>query len=621
MRHRKSKVLIVLLTGIYCVWLSVEALTQPGEAVFSQLKLAQEYEQLGDYNKALEIYRSLFNRNPQNATIYEGLKRNLLRLKLYDEAISITESRLKDRYDFRLQIDLAEIYYKSGRTEEALRLWNEVIQNQPRDINVYREVANRLLNNGLFDEAVKVYQKGREKVNNPDVFTLELANLYTIRMDYRNAVLEYLKYLKQNPDQLAFVEARIASFTDDPEVADQVARIIWENVQPGKQGLPLRKLLAGLFLRTGDYNSALEEYKIIDDLLTVKIKKETEGQELFTFAQNALREKAYFHAEQAFSLIISKYPNSPYITQARYGLARCYQLQGLHYQALQAYSDLLNSSPRTPQAQDALFQIGEIKLNQLLDPEGARIAFTSLLEKYPASDKQYEAMFGIGDCLVAQGQLAEARAWYQRPLTEVPQDMRRRISSQEVAPKALYELARLDFVEEKFDSALEKLSQIYKGSPETGLTLNQALVNDALELTLLIEENRTNDKTLNLYAQAILLERQHRYEQALDKLKALSEKNSQAPIVDEALLKMGQLQYQLKHFQTAIATYRKLISEYPKSLYVDLAQKRIAEVYEQGLGDLKQAQQEYELFLVNYPQSLLVEEVRKKVRMLEKHLE
>ena len=70
------------------------------------------------------------------------------------------------------------------------------------------------------------------------------------------------------------------------------------------------------------------------------------------------------------------------------------------------------------------------------------------------------------------------------------------------------------------------------------------------------------------------------------------------------------------NFLPAIGFFQRLLIEYPNSIHHALAQKRIAEIYEMGLGDTSKAFEAYEKVLLNYPNSLYLEEVRQKLRQI-----
>ena len=88
--------------------------------------------------------------------------------------------------------------------------------------------------------------------------------------------------------------------------------------------------------------------------------------------------------------------------------------------------------------------------------------------------------------------------------------------------------------------------------------------------------------------------------------------------MDDTWLRIGQLEYQLGRFQQSLTAFQNLIQKQPKSVHCDLAQKMIGEIYEIGLKDFSKAQQAYEVVLTSYPNSVLLEEVRKRIRGLER---
>lgn len=579
----------------------------------SELILANQYEKLGDYEQALKIYKSLYRKNPADAAVFEGIKRSLMVLKRYDEAIRLVQSDLQRKYSSRNHADLATFYFKKGDDREAYRIWNQVIEKNPKDAFIYRTVGTAMIKARLFNEAIDVYKRARKNVKPNDIFMLELANLYAVQSNYQNAVSEYLNYLGRNPGQYNFIERSIMRFTDDSDATNQIIEAIRNKVSQRGEKLVLRQLLASLYMRTEQFDAALREYKLMDEVKSDRVKKSKKGKDLLTFANDALQDAAYPYAEQAYSLILEKYPNSPYRAQAKYGLARTYHLEGNYQNALMIYSELVETYQKSYEAQNALYRIGDIKLNIVFDPAGARNAYQKILKHHSRSQKRYEAIFKIGETYSAEGDFERARACYQKPLKE-------RKLSFGIRSQSLYRLALLDFGEEKWDDAIKKLDKIVKSPPKNKSGEEQKLVNDALELILLIEESRNSKEAFSLYSQTILLENRRLFADAVDRLNKIVGDFPKSSIADEALLKISKLEHQQKNFIAAIAAYRKLITDYPDSYYCDLAQKRIAEIYESDLGEVQQAQREYEQFMVQYPRSLYLEEVRKRIRSIEKHL-
>jgi len=60
----------------------------------TKLRLAQSFEQVGDWERASSIYISLHDADPQNYLFFDGLRRCYIQLKQYDKAIALVERRL-----------------------------------------------------------------------------------------------------------------------------------------------------------------------------------------------------------------------------------------------------------------------------------------------------------------------------------------------------------------------------------------------------------------------------------------------------------------------------------------------------------------------------------------------
>ena len=59
-------------------------------------------------------------------------------------------------------------------------------------------------------------KKGQDISENPIYFAFDLANLYSVTMQYKDAAEEYCFILSRNADQLDIVENKILSYTSKP---------------------------------------------------------------------------------------------------------------------------------------------------------------------------------------------------------------------------------------------------------------------------------------------------------------------------------------------------------------------------------------------------------------------
>jgi len=166
----------------------------------AKFRLAQGFEQSGEFDRALELYRELLTRDPQNYVFFDGVHRMAMQLKRYDEAIAVIKARLEGLpTDIPLHAMLGTAYYRAGREQEAMEIWDRTITLDPGNLQTYRAVASVLIENRLLDRAADVYRKGRARSDDPSVFSMELAQLLAATMDYAGATGEYLRWLQQNP--------------------------------------------------------------------------------------------------------------------------------------------------------------------------------------------------------------------------------------------------------------------------------------------------------------------------------------------------------------------------------------------------------------------------------------
>jgi tetratricopeptide (TPR) repeat protein len=174
----------------------------------------------------------------------------------------------------------------------------------------------------------------------------------------------------------------------------------------------------------------------------------------------------------------------------------------------------------------------------------------------------------------------------------------------------LFRLAELDFFQERFQDALVKLKS------STANAVSDA-TNDALGLQIFIQENLApSDAALKEFAKAELLHRQDKLSEALERFEAILKAYKGTDIIDETLINIGDIFTQMNRYTDAIATYERLITEFPESISRDRTMMKEARVYELGLKNIPKAIETYLRFLEQFPNSIYISEARKRVRAL-----
>jgi tetratricopeptide (TPR) repeat protein len=566
----------------------------------------------------------LLAENPQSFVIVDGLRRAYTELKEYDKAIDLIQRQLRaNPADENMMTILGGLHDLSGNQRVADSLWHLVIAKDIKNPGLYRMVAAQLIDHRQYDRAIQVYLDGRAGTKNDNIFVEELASLYAALHQYERATKEYIKLVQNNPQQASYVQSRLASFTGRPEGLQAALGVVNEAVRRTPEQVPLHTILAWLLIEGKQYDAALEQYRIIDRVTKAN------GVELFAFAQRAAQERAYRTAQRAFREVAQLKGPANIISYSRLGYARAAEelsaeadsttpQTGLRVEqsaggssgasetiptfqgALGLYEAIITDFPNSDVGMQALFRIGTIRFVRFFDLDGAARAFDTVRSLPFNPSLQHEAILRLAEVETAKNDLKRAYGEYAELL---------RNTSDQNRDKVLFRLAELNYFEGRIDSASAMLRRI-------GSTLRSDEANDALQLLYFIEENKPSGDALLGFARAELLVRQRKYSEALGLFQALTVRHPSVSLVDDAVLRIAELHLLLNHADEALSVLHRIVLEMPSSVLRDRAQMRIGEIYENRVKDKTKALEAYEKVLEQFPTSLFVEEARKRIRTL-----
>jgi tetratricopeptide (TPR) repeat protein len=590
----------------------------------ARLRLAQSFEQSGDWERAAMVYEELYKREPKSYVFFEGLRRSYTQVKKYDEAIDLVSDRLASQpKDPLLTCILGGLYYEKGVDSKADSLWKLVLAGDRKNPGLYRLVASQMMDHRLYDHAIQVYLSGRKLGMDEDTFAEELGYIYASLQQYGAATQEFIRILKKSPDQLFTIENRIASFTMKQDGLKAATFVAKDEVRRTPNDVTLRSFLAWLSIEARDHESAYTQYRVIDSLRRAK------GNELFNFAQRAMQEKAFKVAAKAFREIIDQQANPIILPQSRFGYTRAIEelsmasdtagefhrhenisetsawpvseTQPSFTGALALYGKITVEYTNSELAAQAHFRIGLIKLEKFFDLDGALVAFEAAKKSAKSPNLLYDAVLKSGEVLLAQNKLDKAKSEYS-PLAHA--------TLVEYQDRGAFALAEVDYFAGAFDSSLTRLGRLTSNT-------NLDLANDALQLQYFIQENKASgSNALTEFAQMDLLVRQRKNSEALAGFKEIARKYTTALLVDDTMMRIAEIQLLQRQTNEALATFQKLVSEAPTSILRDRAQLRIGEVYQNVMRDGAKAIEAYEQLLAKFPSSMYAEEARKRIRLL-----
>ncbi len=204
------------------------------------------------------------------------------------------------------------------------------------------------------------------------------------------------------------------------------------------------------------------------------------AEEQYEVAKRLYDNGKYYHASEAFRLVIFNFSGVSYIDTVQYYLGMCYYNDDDYILAVAEFRRLTKSFPYSPLADDGQLMIGRCYLhaspeNVGLDQTDTYTAITELenfLEDYPSSPLVPEAdsllaiaqgkiakkNFKNGEQYYKMGNYASARIYLESVVTD--------FTSPEWRGCALYLLASIDEKEDKLEDARAKLVNMLQTFPD-----------------------------------------------------------------------------------------------------------------------------------------------------------
>ena len=585
----------------------------------ARFQLADTYLRGAQYDRAIVLLEDLYDASPMTFVFYEKLKEAYENVKRYDDAIALVDDRMQRSNSgdpTTLRAEQARLHYLKGDEQIAFAAWDEALAQVPDKQNTYRIIYGSMIQVRLLDRAIAVLEQGRKALNDAGLFQADLAYLYSLTGQHEQAMEEYMGLLATNERQLNYVRNRLTRSIEQEGALEASISVAERGVRKAPLNRSYRELLAWLYMESAQYPKAFNEYRAIDRL------EQEQGRVLFDFAQQAADASAYDIALEAFDEVQTRYPNSPVAADAQLGLAEMHQRwaektrerlfdensnrqSAPHYEAaLETYRTFLQRFPNHPYFPEVLRRIGRLQQDVFFNLGEAGATLTEVTQRYPNSQAAHQAEYDLGRIALVRGQLEEARIIFARLVDAL------RIG--ELAEQARYEQALIHFYRGEFDAA-KTLASVLDENTSTDVA------NDAIGLKVLLLENPGPDSLntpLRVYGQASLMLRQRRAAEAIALTDDLLNRFGAHPLADEARFLRAEALREAGQAEEALAAFGEIPLIHPESFLADRSLFYSAEILEQDLHDTEAALTTYTQILTLFPGSLLVPDVRLRIRAL-----
>ena len=577
---------------------------------FAQQKyrLAVEYYNSGEYEKAAQIYESLYKENPKNKSYFSWYIQCLIDLRSYEKATQIIQNEIKSApSDVSLFVAYGNLLERQGQHEKAKTEYRKAIDKLDPDPGNITNLASSFTNLAKYDLAIETYLKGEKISNVQNLYVYNLADLYRRQGDVKNMIKYYLITAEKEPSSINIQTSlqRFLSVADYEELQKQLYQKIQEKATIPHYG----ELLQWTFTQKKEYDKALRQARALDRQF------EENGNRVFNLADVAFKDKDYNTAIEAYQYVVNTHGrNTSYYLDSKRGLLNSKKAkvtESFNYTkedllALKAeYNSFLEEMGRNTQTAPLMQEFAEFEALYVNELDTAIMILEEMKEFGGLSPEAIaRAKLSLGDYYLMSGDRWEASLLF----SQVDKDFK----EGQVGENARYRNAKLSYYAGDFEWAQEQF-KILKGAT------SKLISNDAIDMSVFILDNLgmdTTEVTLQMFAQADLLAFQNKYTEALQKLDSIIIIFPEHSLEDDILYTKAQIFRKLRKTDDMITMYQTIIDKFPDDIRADNALFELAEIYETKLKDPEKAKPLYEKIFVHYSGSTFAAEARQRFRIL-----
>ena len=554
----------------------------PGDIDLMQ-KLAMVYQKKGKYEEALKLYQAALTKSPNNTSLLEKL---------------------------------GKFYLECGDKEKAIAEWSKIARNTSNEYYQYQRLGNILKEHGFYKEAVEQYEAAIKLQPRVSYLYSQLADVYKIQSRMDDAIATYLRALLELGVGYSGRDNIISDMSElySGEFKNQLFQKAITKLQvevakrPKSAGVVLS--LAEIYFHQGDFELSLQQF------IQLALLYNDQGKLLDKYAQFLERDNNLEAALAFYTVILRHFSNGRYDLQSGLKSGQLYYKLDRWNEALTALRELIRKDKSRQFTTEAYLLMGEIQLRGQRDVKAAASTYATV-ESLPYSvSRTVEIKLRGAECNILLGNYSDAEA-ILNPITQKPD---------KYGIEAHKLLGDSYFYQGKFNEAVEEYQKVVDDSSNTSSLETKITIrirnpyeglnwsNDALSMIALVKGNSDYfQQPLAMYAEALRLELNGNYQDALDSYNAILQQFDNSMLKGDTLLAIGNLHLRQKHFEKALTSFEQLAqSENPLS---PEGKMKMGDVY-QELHDPSQAIAAYSDLIQEHPDSVLTMYARNQIRMI-----
>ena len=570
---------------------------------FSQEELANDYFKNGEFEKALTLFQKLEKENPRSSNYKLKIVEVYRQLEQLDkaEAYLLSQTTSGNNNPVYL-VELGYNYQLKNDLPKAKEYYNVANQKLYDNASYAYNLAKAYESHSLLENAIFVYNKAME-INDALNFNIQLARIYGEQGDIEKMFYSYMSFIQENNTYVDHAKRAISGFINEDSQNENnilLKKILLKKIQK-EPDLLWNELLSWLFIQQKDYTKSFTQEKAI-------FKRNPESlQRIMDLALITIDEEYNETAKEILNYLIATSQDIDTIIKANDYLLKLEtkEVENNNFKEIDIkYQKLFNQYGLNHQTLNLQLSYAHLLAFNQEKPEDAILFLKETLKQQLSNFQKAEAKLKLGDILVFQEKFNEALIYYTQ--------IQRSLKNSTISQDARFRVAKTSYYKGDFDWAESQL-KILKSST------SQLIANDALDLKLLISDNKYEDSTqtaLKLYAKADLLAFQNKNSQAILLLDTILKNHKGETIEDQALYMQAKLFEQNNQYEKAEANYNAIITNYREDILADDALFMLAELYSRHLDQPEKAKDLYEQIIFYHADSIYFVEARKKYRVL-----
>lgn len=599
------------LSAILFILLLSVRLSAQNNDLQNTANLASKYYQEKSFSKAAELYEQLYS-----STKAEGYFNMyfdcLLGIPDYDRAEKAIKKGMKStKSDSYWYIQWGFLKKTLGQIDESGNLYEKAIEanTNPAELPI---VANNFINRREYEYAEKVYLRARdEQGQTKKQYNYELARIYYYMRNYDQMLNEYIEWAKQKEGNLEIVKSNllsVLSVDNDGEISKQMKSYVLKHMQQEPNQLIYSRLLIWLFVQEKNFVAATRQMIALDK----RTGQESAG--ILDLANISASNDYYDDAAKAYDYLISKGKETEYYslaTQQRMlmqyekfvsdGLTDPNRIKLLQTQFDQTFTSLGISAATS----GLLIKYTHLLTFYLNQPDEALKLLNQTLTIGGLTPQQVsELKAELADVNVYSGDFGEAIITYSQVIESNKNNL--------LGDDIKYKKARLGYYMSNFSWAKAQLNALRAST-------SKLIANDAMELSLFINENLEDSitKPLELFARADLQIFRRNYSEAIIRLDSISQLYPDNSLADDVIFRKATILQEQGKFAEAAVLYDQVVKNYSWDSLADDALFRLAALYQNKLNRKPEAMELYKKMLTDYPSSVFVVDARTEYRKMQ----